>query len=107
MTGNDLLKTCFTATSFAGLFGYAFAGGKTPELATPGGSTAGSLMTSRLDGVSLLPLLMGDAGQQPDRMLFTHVGRWRDGEEAAHKYAFADDADPKGTRIFTDLKKNP
>ena len=39
-----------------------------------------------LDGRSLLPLLKDPASPWADRILFTHVGRWKRGEAAAAKY---------------------
>ncbi len=40
----------------------------------------------KLDGRSLMPLLNGQGADWPDRMLFTHVGRWPKGEAAQSKY---------------------
>jgi arylsulfatase A-like enzyme len=58
-----------------------------PTLAELAGASLPENLADSLDGVSLLPLLFGDVNQLSDRMLFTHVGRWRDGEEDTHKYA--------------------
>jgi len=41
----------------------------------------------QLDGVSLAPLLKDGDAEMPDRMIFTHQGRWPTGEAARHKYA--------------------
>jgi arylsulfatase A-like enzyme len=40
----------------------------------------------KLDGHSLVPLLKDDKVSWPDRVLFTHVGRWATGQAAAAKY---------------------
>jgi arylsulfatase len=40
-----------------------------------------------LDGRSLLPLLRDPSAPPPDRLLFTHIGRWPNGQAAASKYA--------------------
>lgn len=58
-----------------------------PSLAHLAGASLPESLSGSLDGISLLPLLKGDVDQLPDRMLITHVGRWRDGEEETHKYA--------------------
>jgi arylsulfatase len=57
-------------------------------LAELAGARLPSDLRARLDGVSLLPLLNGGPDRLPDRMLISHVGRWPNGEAAAHKYAF-------------------
>jgi len=59
-----------------------------PTLAELAGARLPSDLRARLDGVSLLPLLNGGPDRLPDRMLISHVGRWPNGEAAAHKYAF-------------------
>jgi arylsulfatase A-like enzyme len=61
-----------------------------PTLAELTGADLPASVGERLDGVSLVPLLTGAARELPDRMLFTHVGRWLDtpGQAEAHKYAF-------------------
>ena len=40
-----------------------------------------------LDGRSLVPVLRNTAVAWPDRILFTHVGRWEHGKAAESKYA--------------------
>jgi len=40
----------------------------------------------RLDGRSLLPLLMNPQASWPDRLLFTHVGRWEKGRAGESKF---------------------
>ena len=40
----------------------------------------------RLEGRSLVPLLKNAQSQWPDRLLFTHVGRWTAGQAAVSKY---------------------
>ena len=47
------------------------------------------LAADDVDGISLASLLRDQQSPWPNRMLFTHVGRWPDGEAAEHKYAFA------------------
>jgi arylsulfatase A-like enzyme len=59
-----------------------------PTLAELAGVRLPGSLHGQLDGVSLLALLKGEVDRLPDRMLFTHVGRWPDGEAEAHKYAF-------------------
>ena len=41
----------------------------------------------KLDGISLVGLLTSAEADWPDRMLFTHMGRWPTGKAASHKYA--------------------
>lgn len=41
----------------------------------------------KLDGFSLLPLLQDPKAAWPDRILFTHIGRWPRGQAAQSKYA--------------------
>jgi len=41
----------------------------------------------KLDGRSLVPLLENPKAEWPDRYLFTHVGRWDQGQAAASKHA--------------------
>ena len=41
----------------------------------------------KLDGFSLVPLLTGGPSPNPERMLFTNVGRWRTGSGARHNHA--------------------
>ena len=43
----------------------------------------------KLDGRSLVPLLKDAQAPWPDRIVFTHVGRWPKGQAAASKYANA------------------
>ncbi len=43
----------------------------------------------KLDGTSLVPLLQSPKAPWPDRVLFTHVGRWNDGAIDTHKYCQA------------------
>ncbi|VGO18727.1 arylsulfatase [Pontiella sulfatireligans] len=50
---------------------------------------APSLTPADIDGLSLVPLLKDHQAEWPKRMLFTHMGRWPDGEADKHKYAFA------------------
>ena len=50
---------------------------------------ASSLIPDEIDGLSLVPLLGDHQAAWPNRMLFSHLGRWPDGEAAKHKYAFA------------------
>jgi arylsulfatase len=40
-----------------------------------------------LEGRSLMPLLRNPQTEWPDRMLFTHIGRWPQGKAADSKYA--------------------
>jgi arylsulfatase len=58
-----------------------------PTLAELTGAKVPADVTAKFDGYSLLPLLRGESVEWPDRMLFTHVGRWPTGEAAANKYS--------------------
>jgi len=58
-----------------------------PTLADIAGITIEDEHLNQLDGVSLAPLLTTEDAQLPDRMLFTHQGRWPTGEAARHKHA--------------------
>ena len=47
---------------------------------------AGMRPSPLIDGFTLLPLLKNQKTNWPDRMVFTHVGRWKKGEAAQAKY---------------------
>jgi arylsulfatase len=47
---------------------------------------AGSRDLPALDGRSLVPLLRDPKAAWPDRLLFTHTGRWESGHAAGHKF---------------------
>lgn len=57
-----------------------------PTLAALAGAELDEAHAASLDGISLVPQLRGEE-DLPDRMLFTHQGRWPTGEAARHKYA--------------------
>lgn len=50
---------------------------------------ASSLIPEGIDGRSMVPLLKNHQAAWPKRMLFSHMGRWPDGEAIRHKYVFA------------------
>ena len=57
-----------------------------PTLAELAGAELTAGQAENLDGISLVPQLTEHA-QLPERMIFTHQGRWPTGEAAWHKYA--------------------
>lgn len=57
-----------------------------PTLAQLTGAELTDSHIQSLDGRSLVPQLTGESAL-PERMLFTHQGRWPTGEAAHHKYA--------------------
>lgn len=57
-----------------------------PTLAELTGAELTPGQAENLDGISLVPQLTEHA-QLPERMVFTHQGRWPTGEAARHKYA--------------------
>lgn len=58
-----------------------------PTFAALTGAKIPAEVAAKLDGYSLLPLLKGEPIDWPDRMLFTHVGRWPTGQAAENKYS--------------------
>jgi arylsulfatase A-like enzyme len=72
---------------------------------------AGRPAPPNLDGHSLLPLLQNPASPWPDRLLFTHVGRWESGDSAAHKHRGSAVRSPRyklvnGSELY-DLQEDP
>jgi arylsulfatase len=57
-----------------------------PTLAELAGAKLQPEMATRLDGRSLVPLLMDPTATWPERSLFTHLGRWDRGQAANSKY---------------------
>lgn len=57
-----------------------------PTLAQLAGAQLTEANQESLDGISLVPQLAARSAL-PDRMLFTHQGRWPTGEASRHKYA--------------------
>jgi arylsulfatase A-like enzyme len=57
-----------------------------PTLAQIAGATIPDAIAAKLEGRDLTSLLKNPAAESPDRILFTHVGRWNHGEVAAAKY---------------------
>jgi arylsulfatase A-like enzyme len=57
-----------------------------PTLADLAGFKIPPQVREQLDGRSLVPLLKDPHAPWPDRMLFTHVGRWKEGAIDEHKY---------------------
>jgi len=57
-----------------------------PTLAQIAGAKIPEDVAAKLDGHDLLPLLKNPAAEWPDRILITHVGRWKHGEAAQAKY---------------------
>lgn len=58
-----------------------------PTLAHLAGASIPTRIATQLEGYDLLPLLKGERIDWPDRMLFTHVGRWPTGQAQEHKYS--------------------
>lgn len=58
-----------------------------PTVAALAGVQLPGDLAAQVDGVSLLPVLEGTQKATPDRMIFTHVGRWPDGTALRHKHA--------------------
>ena len=57
-----------------------------PTLAEIAGIELSEEHKSKIDGLSLMPLLKDHSSPWDDRVLFIHVGRWNDGEIDEHKY---------------------
>jgi arylsulfatase len=57
-----------------------------PTLAQIAGAKISAEVAAKLEGRDLLPLLKSPTAEWPDRLLFTHVGRWKRGEAAGAKY---------------------
>jgi arylsulfatase A-like enzyme len=85
-----------------------------PTLAQLAGADLPTSVTNQLEGFSLLPLLRTPEAPWPDRMLFTHVGRWEKGQAEASKYKscsvryrdFDMVRDGNGWKLF-DLRSDP
>jgi arylsulfatase len=58
-----------------------------PTLCDVAGVELPSEVSSKIEGRSLMPLLVDPEAAWPDRMLVTHVGRWPQGKVADGKYA--------------------
>lgn len=57
-----------------------------PTVAEIAGARVPTNVTAKLDGRSLVPLLVNTNATWPDRYLITHVGRWPAGQAADWKY---------------------
>ncbi len=57
-----------------------------PTLVELAGANVPRQVAEKLDGRSLVPLLRNTVTTWPDRYMFTHVGRWPEGQAAASKY---------------------
>ena len=58
-----------------------------PTIAAFSGVKLPDTIANKLEGVNLLPVLEGQKRNAPDRMIFSHVGRWPNGTALRHKYA--------------------
>jgi arylsulfatase len=58
-----------------------------PTIADITGAPVPDDVKAKWDGRSLLPLLKDPKSPWPDRLLFTHVGRWAQGKAEESKYA--------------------
>jgi arylsulfatase len=57
-----------------------------PTLAEIAGAKLADDVLAKLDGRSLVPLLLNPKADWPDRFLFTHLGRWPKGKAAESKF---------------------
>ena len=57
-----------------------------PTIAELAGAKLSPEVQAQVEGRSLVPLLRNPKARWPDRVLFTHVGRWKNGEAAQAKY---------------------
>lgn len=58
-----------------------------PTIAALSGVKLPDTIANNLEGVNLLPVLEGRKQNTPDRMIFSHNGRWPNGTALRHKYA--------------------
>jgi len=57
-----------------------------PTIAEIAGATLSAKLKAQVEGRSLVPLLHNPKAPWPDRVLFTHVGRWAKGQAEQSKY---------------------
>ena len=57
-----------------------------PTIAELAGAKLSGSVQAQVEGRSLVPLLQNPAAPWPDRVLFTHIGRWERGQAAQSKY---------------------
>jgi arylsulfatase A-like enzyme len=57
-----------------------------PTIAELAGAKLNGSVQAQVEGRSLVPLLQNPAAPWPDRVLFTHIGRWERGQAAQSKY---------------------
>lgn len=57
-----------------------------PTLAKIAGATIPEEVAAKFEGRDLIPLLKNPAAEWPDRLFFTHVGRWERGQVAGAKF---------------------
>ena len=57
-----------------------------PTIADLAGARLSPEVQAQVEGRSLAPLLKNPAGTWPDRVIFTHIGRWGRGQAAQAKY---------------------
>ena len=57
-----------------------------PTIAELAGAKLSREVAAQVEGRSLVPLLKNPAAPWPDRVLFTHIGRWERGQAASAKY---------------------
>jgi arylsulfatase len=82
-----------------------------PTLAKLAGAGILEPVAAKLEGRDLTPLLKNPGAEWPDRLIFTHVGRWERGQVAAAKYSKCSVRDSQfslvnGQELF-DLKTDP
>lgn len=82
-----------------------------PTLAELAGARVPSRLRRTWEGRSLVPLLRRPDAPWPDRLLFTHFGRWESGQSAAHEFTNASVRDARFTlvngRELYDLAHDP
>jgi len=82
-----------------------------PTLAEIVGVSLNGDLAKQVEGRSLLPLLTNDKAEWPDRILFTHVGRWPHGKAADAKFTSCSVRDSRFTLVnnkeLYDLQSDP
>jgi arylsulfatase len=75
-----LLAACLPALALAAHIDFF------PTIAELAGAKLSGEVQAQVEGRSLVPLLRNPNAVWPDRVLFTHVGRWERGQAAQAKY---------------------
>jgi len=75
-----------------------------PTLAELAGAKLSDEVKAQIEGRSLTPLLRDPQAAWPERVLFTHVGRWEKGKAAESKYLRCSVRDPRWHMVSADPK---